>query len=74
MAHDQITANLEHECALLRRQIIARDEALTNATVEILRLRTIENAARNLVAQKGRHHTRQAYERLAALVVHNDSN
>ena len=35
------------------------------------RLREIEAAARNLVAQKGRHHTEQAYARLAALMVPN---
>lgn len=38
---------------------------------EIERLRKIEAAAKNLVAQKGRHHTQQAYERLAALLVPN---
>ena len=38
---------------------------------EIARLRKIEAAAKNLVAQKGRHHTEQAYQRLAALVVPN---
>lgn len=46
MAYDQITANLEHECASLRRQLIASDEALTCATAEILRLRAaLENIA-----------------------------
>jgi len=35
---------------------------------EIDRLRAVEAAARNLVAQKGRHHTQVAYERLAALL------
>jgi hypothetical protein len=38
---------------------------------EIERLREIEAAARNLVVQKGRHHTQQAYERLAGLVLPN---
>lgn len=33
---------------------------------EYNRLLTIQEAARNLVAQKGRHHTQQAYEKLAA--------
>lgn len=65
------TEALEHECAHLRRQLAASDESLTKATAEILRLRKIEAAARNLVAQKGRHHTEQAYQRLAALVVPN---
>lgn len=32
---------------------------------EIARLREIEDAARNLVAQKGRHNTEIAYKRLA---------
>lgn len=41
------------------------------AANEIDRLRKIEAAARNLVAQKGRHHTEQAYQRLAALLVPN---
>ena len=36
------------------------------------RLRKIEEAARNLVKQKGRHHTQQAYERLAELVAPNN--
>lgn len=38
------------------------------AAGEIDRLRKIEDAATNLVKQKGRHHTQQAYERLAALI------
>lgn len=47
----------------------ARDEHLAQWAVgEIERLREIESAARNLVDQKGRHHTEQAYGRLTALV------
>lgn len=38
---------------------------------EMKRLRKIEEAARNLVKQKGRHHTQQAYEWLAELVAPN---
>ena len=38
---------------------------------EIDRLQKIEAAAKNLVAQTDRHHTEQAYQRLAALVVPN---
>lgn len=38
---------------------------------EMKRLRKIEAAAMNLVAQKGRHHTEQAYQRLAELVAPN---
>ena len=44
------------------------DEYPEGLRVEIERLRKIESAARNLVAQKGRHHTEQAYEQLAALI------
>lgn len=43
-------------------------ETIAGMTDEIERLRKIESAARNLVAQKGRHHTEQAYEQLAALI------
>ena len=46
------------------------DEPCTTSS-EIARLRKIEAAAKNLVQQKGRHHTEQAYQRLAALVVPN---
>ena len=38
---------------------------------EIERLRTIEVAAKNLMAQKGRHNTQQAYLRLADTVTPN---
>ena len=38
---------------------------------ELVRLRKIEAAAKNLVKQKGRHHTEQAYNRLAELVAPN---
>lgn len=34
----------------------------------IAALRKIEAAARNLIAVKGRHHTEQAYQRLAAVL------
>jgi hypothetical protein len=34
------------------------------STKEVNRLRRIEKAARNLVAQKGRHNTETAYHRL----------
>lgn len=67
-------AALEHEVADLRRKLAADDASLTEATAEILRLRKIEAAARNLVMQKGRHHTEQAYARLAALMVPNNPN
>jgi hypothetical protein len=47
----------------------ARDEHLAQwADDEIERRRAIEAAAKSLVVQKGRHHTQQAYEQLAALV------
>ena len=36
----------------------------THLTAEIERLTKIEDAARNLVAQKGRHHTEIAYKKL----------
>ncbi len=48
------------------------DECLACYDEEIARLRDIEAAARNLVAQKGRHNTEQAYQRLAALLMPND--
>lgn len=35
---------------------------------ELARLRNIEAAAKNLVAQKGRHNTQVAYERLVAVL------
>ncbi len=35
---------------------------------EIERLREIESAAKNLVAQKGRHNTQIAYERLVEVL------
>lgn len=47
------------------------DECLACYDEELARLQEIEAAARNLVAQKGRHHTEQAYQRLAALLVPN---
>ena len=39
-------------------------EVVTEAIDEIERLRLIETAARNLIAQKGRHNTEIAYKKL----------
>lgn len=38
---------------------------------DLARLKEIEKAARNLIAQKGRHNTETAYKRLAALLTPN---
>lgn len=40
--------------------------AMSRAADELERLRTIEAAAKNLAAVKGRHHTEIAYKRLEA--------
>ena len=40
------------------------DVLMSEAADEIPRLRKIEAAAKNLIAQKGRHHTEQAYKLL----------
>lgn len=42
--------------------------ATREAAGEIERLRKIEDASRNLVQQKGRNHTQQAYDGLDALI------
>lgn len=42
--------------------------AIDAAIGEILRLREVEAAARNLVAVKGRHHSAIAYQRLAEVL------
>ncbi len=48
---------------------IARD--MVAHETEVARLRAIEAAARNLVAQKGRYHTEVAYKRLVEVLTPN---
>lgn len=56
----------------LRRAIKWDGLLLDEAANELDRLHKIEDAARNLVAQKGGYNTQQAYERLSALLVPNE--
>jgi hypothetical protein len=50
--------------AKIAREMVAHES-------EVARLRAIEAAARNLVAQKGRHHTELAYQRLVEVLTPN---
>lgn len=51
--------------------LAAVESTCSPAEKEIDRLRAIESAAMNLVAQKGRHNTEIAYRRLVETLTHN---
>lgn len=66
---------LQLECERLRLEVIRlqryESEQCADLTCEVERLRVVEAAARNLVLQKGRHHTETAYRKLVEALTPN---